>query len=181
VAARALAALRAALARGRWRVYAARQRVAIDHIADAGYLVSMSSAAIDFGDYGSADVTIIPTVLIGPARASLQAQGTDPMIIKDDGSLDYERLIGTAFDTVEIRTTVTPPWRIDLRPGEPPPEGAPPQLPMVAQLKPSVILSGRFGRAVIAPYGLPEGSTAIANGLKAAAAVIAAIIVWKVF
>lgn len=144
--------------------------------AELAYLVGRYD-----GNYALGDIAIVPYSLIGVVRSGLQTQNVDPMIVKDDGSLDYARLITSAFDTVEIRTTATPNWRIDLKPGAPPPEGAPPQLPFVASLKPTVVLSGRFGKAVIAPYGVAEGSGTLATGLKVVGALLVGLLAWKVF
>lgn len=63
--------------------------------------------------------------------------------------------LSAVYDTIEIRTSVTPPAVIDLHAaaasaGEPP-------SPITQFLKPTIILTGRSGRDVIAPYGEAEG------------------------
>lgn len=61
-------------------------------------------------------------------------------------------LIALGYRTIEIRTTATPPIKIDLL--------APPDSQgdeTMRKLQPAVILEGNLGRVEIAPYGMPLG------------------------
>jgi len=66
--------------------------------------------------------------------------------------------LGTAlleqYDTVEIRTEATPPLSVNLRDAT----ASGPPSPISQWLKPTIILTGKAGRQVIAPYGPSEGS-----------------------
>lgn len=63
--------------------------------------------------------------------------------------------LSAVYDTIEIRTSVTPPAIIDLH-AVAASQGEPPS-PITQFLKPTLILTGRTGRDVIAPYGEAEG------------------------
>lgn len=58
------------------------------------------------------------------------------------------------YNTVEIRTSVTPPAVIDLAALA---QNSGPPSPITKFLRPTIILSGNAGRQVIAPYGEAEG------------------------
>lgn len=62
--------------------------------------------------------------------------------------------LASIYDTIEIRTSVTPPAVIDLY--EIAHDNGPPS-PITQFLKPTLILSGRAGTQVIAPYGEAAG------------------------
>lgn len=63
--------------------------------------------------------------------------------------------LAAVYDTIEIRTSVTPPALIDLH--EAASSAGQPPSAITQFLKPTIILSGRSGRDVIAPYGEAEG------------------------
>jgi hypothetical protein len=58
------------------------------------------------------------------------------------------------YNTLEIRTSVTPPAIIDLAALA---QDRSPPSPITQFLKPTIILSGGAGRQVIAPYGEADG------------------------
>jgi hypothetical protein len=58
------------------------------------------------------------------------------------------------YNTIEIRTSVTPPAFIDLAALA---HDTGPPSPITQFLRPTLILSGAAGRQVIAPYGEAEG------------------------
>lgn len=62
-------------------------------------------------------------------------------------------LIALGYRTIEIRTTATPPIKIDLLAS---PESQGDDATM-RKLQPAVILEGNLGRVEIAPYGMPLG------------------------
>lgn len=75
------------------------------------------------------------------------------------------------FDTVEIRTTMTPPIVLNVRTLEDPTPN-----PILQQLKPAIILRGPMGTKVIAPYGeVPDGVSGIWGFLALGAAVVGGI------
>ncbi len=95
---------------------------------------------------------LIPAPLVGAARVFFQSQGMSPSVVSDSGEIDADALMALAFDKVEIRTALTPPVTIDLKA---PSSGEASQL--MKDIQPAVILSGRAGRHVIAPAGIPNG------------------------
>lgn len=111
--------------------------------------------SLGFSRRGFSGLQIIPPLLINPARAALIAQGVDPKMISDSGELDPQALVAIAFNKVEISTTATPTITIDLsKTGEGQASAA------VRALRPTVVLSGRAGRVVIAPAGETAGNPA---------------------
>lgn len=128
--------------------------------------------SIGFFRRGFSGLQIIPPILINPARAALIAQGVDPKMISDSGDLDPQALIAIAFNKVEISTTATPTITIDLsKSGQGSASAA------VRALKPTVVLSGRAGRVVIAPAGESKGSPGVmAAGLGVGLGLVGLII-----
>lgn len=106
------------------------------------------------------------------ARSLLASQGIrNPNAISDSGEIDPMSLIALGFDKVEIRTAYSPPVTIDLN--------APPDTEGDAQLRlvqPAIILTGRAGRAEIAPYGVPGGISARTAGISIALGLGAALV-----
>ena len=62
--------------------------------------------------------------------------------------------LAAVYDTIEIRTSVTPPAVIDLYAAA---HDTSPPSPVTQFLKPTLVLSGRGGTEVLAPYGVAEG------------------------
>lgn len=62
--------------------------------------------------------------------------------------------LASVYDRLEIRTSVTPPAVIDLYAAA---HDQSPPSPITQFLKPTIILSGRGGTEVLAPYGEAEG------------------------
>jgi hypothetical protein len=87
-------------------------------------------------------------------------------MITDAGDLDPQALVALAFDKVVIKTTATPDIEIDLRQA-----GTGKISAAVRTFQPTVILSGRAGRVVIAPGGEvidqpgPSMATIVGGGL----------------
>lgn len=97
----------------------------------------------------------IPQALIGPFRSALQSQGFDPNTIDAYGNIQAAGLISAFYDQVTIRTSVTPDLVFPISAtGSPPSEL---QQELLNQLQPTVIISGRAGTTVLAPYGQAMG------------------------
>lgn len=113
----------------------------------------------------------LPPALIGPLRAALQTQGFPAGSITDSGTVDPAALLSGVFTSVELRTQASPPVVIrtaDLQMGGPP-------NPLLAFLKPTVILTGPAGKTVIAPYGVSG------NGTVGAIVLVGALVAVGVF
>lgn len=82
-------------------------------------------------------------------------------------------IFSMAFDTVEIRTALTPPVFVKLR-GPPDPRTE----ALMREVQPALIFTGAAGRQEIAPYGIPSGISprvkqwAIAGGIGLGASVL---------
>ena len=87
--------------------------------------------------------------LIPAVRAALASQGYSPSIVRGDGTFDFSLLAASTYDTVTIWTEYTGPVTVNvaeaLKPGPP--------HPLLAALRPTIVLSGPAGQRVIAPYG----------------------------
>jgi hypothetical protein len=109
--------------------------------------------ALGFSRRGALNgLQILPPALVMPARLALQAQGIDGRMITDSGDVDPQALVAMAWDTVEVKTSVSPPVVVDLRRS-----GDGQASALVRELQPVVTLNGRAGRVVIAPAGEPSG------------------------
>lgn len=95
----------------------------------------------------------VPVALVGPIRAALQAQGLSPMLLGDDGVFNPAFLVSLAYDKAQIRSRFFFPLDIDL--GEAIDPNVPTN-PFVRFARPTVILQGRAGKNVIAPFGVAE-------------------------
>jgi hypothetical protein len=109
---------------------------------------------------------LVPPLLVGAVRSLLAAQGVDPSALSASGELDPTGLITMGFDKVEIRTALSPPVVVDLR-AKPDPENQ----KLLKFVQPAVILTGRAGKATIAPFGVPSGISADARAVGANIAV----------
>ncbi len=89
--------------------------------------------------------------LVSVSRALIAAQGGNPLMLNDDGSLNPNGIVSLFFNTVEVRTSATPPIRFPIGPSGPP--AAPGTDSLVRTLKPTIILSGPAGEVTVAPYG----------------------------
>lgn len=91
----------------------------------------------------------IPVVLVQPLRQALVSQGFPAETVRNDGTINAAGFLAGSYDTIQIRTTVTPDITIDtaelLKE-----RGAPSPMSWV---KPTIVLSGRGGTSIIAPYG----------------------------
>lgn len=122
---------------------------------------------------------ILPPALVIPGRLALQAQGIDGRMISDSGDVNPQALVALAWDTVEIKTAVSPPIVIDLKKSG---KGQASQI--IRDLQPVVTLNGRAGRVVIAPAGEPSGiknlqPAAIQAGLGIGLGLLGLLIVGK--
>ncbi len=63
--------------------------------------------------------------------------------------------LAQVYDRLEIRTSVTPPAVIDLYAAA---HDQSPPSPLARFLKPTIVLHGRAGTEVLAPYGEAEGT-----------------------
>lgn len=122
---------------------------------------------------------IVPPALVGIARMAFQSQGIPPGAVSDDGTIDPQALIALAFDTIEIRTRLTPPIRINLKDLSPNPE----MQRLLNQVQPAVKLTGRAGTYTFAPQGIPDGiaaeqikSTGTSLGLGIGAALLGVLV-----
>jgi hypothetical protein len=120
----------------RWS--AVEQRRAVDHLA--------YSAHADFSG-----IALLPSIAAGPARALLASQGYNPAIIGTDGALDVMNLLASAFDKVEISTSLYAHAIDLLAPSDP---AATAKVSRALRyLKPAITFRGRAGTVTLAPYG----------------------------
>jgi hypothetical protein len=92
----------------------------------------------------------IPAILVEPFRVALRTQGADPYGVVDNyGNINMGALISAFYNRVTIRTAVTPDMEFTID-GEPSPAW---QQELLNRLRPTVVLSGRAGTYVLAPYG----------------------------
>lgn len=100
------------------------------------------------------------------------------MALRNFQAIDAQALLALAYDTVTIKTALTPPIVIDLRES-----GSGQVTQLMKDVQPAVILSGRAGRVVIAPAGEPSGinpnikPAAVKAGLGVGAALLGAILI----
>lgn len=99
----------------------------------------------------------IPVQLVPAMRNALQNEGLDPNIVGYNGEISGAGLVGLAFDTVTVRTAVTPDLVFPISASGAPPSRGTQEL--LNQLQPTVILSGRAGDYTLAPYGQAKGQT----------------------
>lgn len=72
--------------------------------------------------------------------------------------------LASVYNTLEIRTSVTPPAVVDLQSVA---NSSGPPNPIVEFLKPTIILTGSGGQEIIAPYGQSPDGTAGTIGIVA--------------
>lgn len=72
--------------------------------------------------------------------------------------------LASVYDTLEVRTSVTPPAVVNLHAAAT--DSGPPN-PIVEFLKPTIVLSGPSGQETIAPYGIAPDGTAGTIGVVA--------------
>lgn len=106
-------------------------------------------------------VKLLPPALVSIARSLLQSQGIDARAVSDDGEIDPQALVALAFDKMELRTAYTEPILVDLK-GPPDPQTA----KLLADIRPQVTLTGRAGKAEIAPYGQGAAESGIFPSLN---------------
>ena len=97
---------------------------------------------------------ILPPQLVPAATGFLKAQGLPP-IFAADGSLDGGATVALLFDEVRVSTAITPDLVFPIGPTGGAPSRA--QEELLAQLQPTVTLSGRAGTVTVSPYGHPHG------------------------
>lgn len=107
----------------------------------------------------------LPAALVPALRSALQSQGFPRASITEAGDIDPAALLSGVFHTIEFRTNASPP--VVIKTAELQVSG--PSNPLLAFLKPTVILSSTAGRTVIAPYGAAGDGTlglvAVVGGL----------------
>jgi hypothetical protein len=101
------------------------------------------------------NLKLVPPALVPTMQAFLQTQGLPPGALDSNGEVDPMALFSLAFDTVEVRTAYSEPVTINLNAPQGPPDTATEEL--LQKIRPALILNGRFGRASVAPYGIPAG------------------------
>lgn len=99
---------------------------------------------------------LIPPALVPAVQAYLASQG-QPMVIDGNGNLDAGGVLGLFYNTVEVRTNVTPPIRFPISASGPQQSG--PMRELVAGLQPTLIFSGPAGSQQVAPFGSAQGET----------------------
>ena len=97
----------------------------------------------------------LPQPLVPVAQGFLREQGLDPNTFAPDGSIRPEGIVNIFFDTVTVRTNVTPDLVFPINASGQPPSDATQEL--INQLQPSITLSGRIGTVTVSPYGIPQG------------------------
>lgn len=121
---------------------------------------------------------ILPAYLVPVAQGLIREQGGDPNILFPDGSINPTGAVSLFFDRATVRTAITPDLIFPISASGEPPSRA--QQELIAQLQPSVTLSGRAGTVIVAPYGVPQGSRSwIPIALFGAGAVL--FIGWALF
>lgn len=98
---------------------------------------------------------LVPAALVPAVRQYIQSQGADPAIFNNDGSVNPLGAVGLFFDTVTVRTSITPDITFPINASGQPPSRAGQEL--LEQLQPVVVMSGRAGTVEVAPYGMPVG------------------------
>lgn len=101
-------------------------------------------------------MSALPQAFIQPLRVALQSQGFPAETIRNDGTLNPAGLLSGVFDTIEIRTSATPNLVMNTR--ELLDESTPPN-PVNVWLRPTIILRGKGGETIIAPYGVSKGGS----------------------
>lgn len=101
-----------------------------------------------------------------PIQDLLQSQGFPRAALRPDGNFDLSLIASGLYDQAEVRTTLSPPIKLGIR--ELLADGPP--APIVRLLKPTIILTGRAGRLVIAP----GGEAGINGGYSGAALLLSA-------
>ena len=106
----------------------------------------------------------IPVGLIPLLRQALTTQGFPSNAVTDGGDIDPAALLSGAFDTLEFRTNASPPITVKVADLS---SGAQPRTPnpLVKWLQPTVVLTSRAGRSVIAPHGEAGNGTWTAAAL----------------
>ncbi len=120
---------------------------------------------------------LVNPAMVGVTRNLIVSQGGSPFLINDRGEINPDGLISLFFNTVEVRTSVTPPLRFPIGPTGAPSDPATGAL--VESLKPTVIFSGPAGEVVIAPYGTEVAQSWLPIILAGTAVV--ALVGWLVF
>lgn len=100
---------------------------------------------------------LVPQQLVPAVRAYIQQQGADPNLIANDGSINPAGVVNVFFDTVTVRTAITPDLVFPINSSGAPPSAAMQQLMNTVQ--PTITLSGRAGTVTVNPYGTPVGQT----------------------
>lgn len=98
-----------------------------------------------------AGVQIVPPLVVPMVRSALQAQGLDPNLVESSGQISASALFAMAFNRIEVRTTMGPAVVIDM--DEP---TSPEMEALLRRVKPMITLTGRGGKVVISPYGVPS-------------------------
>lgn len=123
-----------------------------------------------------ADPVLKPDMFIpGPVavRTPLDVVNRALPALSDGRNLTPLRAFAQFFNTVEIRTRVSPPIILDIsRLDDPTPN------PLLDQIKPAIILRGPAGTKVIAPYGeVPSGNEGLDNAWKIGGLIVGGIAV----
>lgn len=100
---------------------------------------------------------ILPAALVPAAQSLISQQGYDPNLISGDGSLNPAGVVNIFFDSVVVRTAITPDLIFPINASGAPPSEAMQEL--MRTIQPSVTLTGRAGTVTVAPYGAPTGQT----------------------
>ncbi len=120
---------------------------------------------------------LISPALVGATRSLIVSQGGNPFLINDRGELNPDGIVSLFFNTVEVRTSITPPLRFPIGPTGAAPDPASDAL--IKSLKPTVIFTGPAGEVVVAPYG-----TEVAQSwwpIALAGVAVCGVIGWLIF
>jgi len=96
---------------------------------------------------------LVPSSVVPIVRGAFMSQGIDGSMISDSGDVEPQALIALLFDTIEVRTRLTPSLVIDLK--RAPVEGGDRLLKEIIQ--PELIFRGNAGEFKLNPYGEPTG------------------------
>ena len=121
---------------------------------------------------------LIQPALVVATRNLISAQGGNPYMINDDGSVNPEGVISLFFNEVEIKTNLTPTLRFPIGPTGVPTDATADAL--IKSLQPSVTFHGPAGQVIVAPYGQAAGGNSWLP-LAAVGLAVAALAGWLVF
>lgn len=93
----------------------------------------------------------IPVILVEPLRQALMTQGFPRETVGNDGTINPAGFLAGSFDSMQIRSNITP--NIDISTAELLKDDGKGGNPLLRYIRPTIVLTGKGGTSVIAPYG----------------------------